>query len=356
MAADQVGRPVTLADIARDLGITKVAVSKALRGHSDISEATRLRVEQRARALGYLPNATWRTLRYRRSHLIGIVVPSVIDSFFSEMLEGVSGVLDRTGYQAIVAVSSEQAEREVREIDALMSRQVEGLIIASCQRRDELGMFERIRRRGLPFVAADRQIEKLAGCFVGVDNLALGKLVTEHLIGCGRKRIAHLCGPNTSPGILRVRGYKAALAAAGLKIETGLVLGGGESREVVAPATRALLQRSDPPDAIFCYNDLTAVEALREIAAAGLRVPEDIALAGVGNNRYSDVLASPLTTVDQSTQLMGEQAAGLLLKWLNTGSTPEPGQIRLPVRLIVRESSAGRKSAVGSALMETSEA
>lgn len=344
MAADPIGRPVTMADIARDLGISKVAVSKALAGHTDISEATRKRVAQRARELGYVPNTTWRTLRYHRSHLIGIVVPSVIDSFFGEMVEGVGRVFERTGYQAIVAVSGEQPDREVREIEALMARQVEGLIIASCQRRDTFGIFDRIRRRGLPFVVVDRHIEKLETCFVGVDNLALGKLVTEHLIACGRKRIAHLCGPNTSPGILRVRGYEAALTAAGLEIRPGYVVGGGERREVVAPAMRSLLERPDPPDAVFCYNDLAAVEAMRVIAAAGLRVPEDIALAGVGNNRYSDVLSAPLTTVDQSTELMGERAAELLLKWLTTRRIPNPGTARLPLRLIVRESSAGKKS------------
>ncbi len=332
-----------MADIARDLGITKVAVSKALAGHLDISEATRKRVAERARELGYLPNTTWRTLRFNRSHLIGIVVPSVIDSFFSEMVEGVTRVLDKTPYQAILAVSGEQPEREVREIEALMGRQVEGLIVASCQQRDGLGIFERIARRGLPLVLADRQIEKLDGCFVGVDNLALGRMVTEHLIARGRKRIAHLRGPDTSPAILRARGCEAALAAAGIKVPPGYIAGGGETREIVVPAMRALLQRRDRPDAIFAYNDLTAVEAFRVIAAAGLRVPGDIALAGVGNNRYSDIFAAPLTTVDQSPQLMGQRAAGLVLKWLSARRRPERSEVNLAVRLIVRESSGGRE-------------
>ena len=343
MAADHIGRPVTMADIARDLGITKVAVSKALAGHKDISEATRRRVAQRARELGYVPNTTWRTLRYRRSHLIGIVVPSVIDSFFSEMVEGVSHVIERAGYQAILAVSNEQPEREVKEVEALISRQVEGLIIASCQCRDAFGMFERLRRRGLPFVAVDRQVESVLTCFVGVDNLTLGKMVTGHLISCGRKHIAHLRGSNNSPGILRVRGYEAALSGAGLAIPPGFVVGGGERREVVKPAIGSLLKRPDRPDAIFCYNDLAAVEALRVIAAAGLRVPDDIALAGVGNNRYSDVLSPPLTTVDQKTQLMGERAAALLLKWMANRRKPEPDEVLLPLRLIARESSVGKR-------------
>jgi LacI family transcriptional regulator len=340
--ADHIGRPVSMADIARDLGITKVAVSKALRGHHDISEATRRRVADRAREVGYVPNTTWRTLRWQRSHLIGIVVPSVIDSFFSEMVDGVTRVMERSGYQTILAASSERAEREVKEIEALISRQVEGLIIASCQRRDTLGIFDRVRRRALPFITTDRQIEKVRSHFVGVDNLALGKLVTEHLIGCGKTRIAHLCGPNTSPAVLRSQGYEAALRAAGFEIRPGYVAGGAETREVVAPAMRALLKRPDPPDAIFCYNDLTAVEALRVILEAGLRVPEDIALAGVGNNRYSDILATALTTVDQTPQLMGEQAAALLLKWVSSRRAPDSGETCLPVRLIVRDSSVGK--------------
>jgi LacI family transcriptional regulator len=132
MAADHGARPVTLADIARELRITKMAVSKALRGHQDISESTRKRVLDRARELGYVPNSTSRSLRFHRSHLIGVVVPSFMYSFFSDMLEGANLGLEEAGYHAVLTVSGEEPNREVQQIEALISRQVEGLIVVSC--------------------------------------------------------------------------------------------------------------------------------------------------------------------------------------------------------------------------------
>jgi LacI family transcriptional regulator len=337
MTADHGGRPVTLSDIARELRITKMAVSKALRGHRDISEATRRRVLERAHELGYVPNSTSRSLRFHRSHLVGIVVPSFMYSFFSEMLEGANSVLEAAGYQSVLTVSGEDRGREARQIEALISRQVEGLIVVSCQRRDEFGIFERLKQRNMPFVIAGRRIEGLDTCFVGVDNFALGRLVTGHLIKGGRRRIAHLCGPDNMTSVLRLQGYQAALSASRLPLRQDFIVASAGQHEAV----RALLRRSGRPDAIFAYNDLAALEAFRIIQSAGLRVPQDVALAGVGNNRYSDLLSTPLTTVDQHPQTMGEKAARLLLKWLEEKQTPQKHDVCLRARLIVRESSIG---------------
>lgn len=325
------GRPVTLADIARELRITKMAVSKALRGHQDISEATRTRVAERARDLGYVPNSTSRSLRFHRSHLIGVVVPSFMYSFFSEMLEGANSVLEQAGFQSVVTISGEDARREVQQIEALISRQVEGLIVVSCQRRDELGIFGRLQRRSVPFVIAGRRIEGLDSCFVGVDNFALGKLVTNHLIEQGRRRIAHVAGPENLTSILRREGYKAGLQAAGLPVRPDLI--------VPLAGIEALLRNPRRPDALFAYNDLTAIEALRIIQSFGLHVPREVALAGVGNNQFSDLLATPLTTVDQHPQLMGAKASELLLNWLSTKAMPPEHEVYLRVRLIPRASS-----------------
>ncbi len=333
MAAEDGARPVTLSDIARELRITKMAVSKALRGHHDISESTRRLVTERARQLGYVPNSTSRSLRFHRSHLVGVVVPSFMYSFFGEMLEGSNAILEKAGYQSVLTVSGEEPQREVRQVEALISRQVEGLIVVSCQRHDELGTFERLQKRGLPFVMAGRRIEGLDACFVGVDNFALGKLVTDHLIEAGRRRIAYLSGPDNMTSVLRCEGYKAALSAARLRLKPEFILP-SSSR------LRTLIQSSKRPDAIFAYNDSGAIEAFRSIRDAGLRVPEDIAVAGVGNNSDSDLLASPLTTVDQHPQLMGEKAADLLLQWLREKRMPQEREVYVDVQLIARKSTA----------------
>jgi DNA-binding LacI/PurR family transcriptional regulator len=194
----------------------------------------------------------------------------------------------------------------------------------------------------VPFVTAGRRIEGLDSCFVGVDNFALGKLVTRHLIKRGRRRIAHLSGPDNMTSVLRCQGYLSALSGAGLSSKPGFIVPCGEKREVAHEAIRTLLTGPGRPDAVFAYNDLFALEAFRIIKSAGLRVPEDIALAGVGNNRYSDLLATPLTTVDQHPQRMGEKAAELLLAWVKEKRMPQKREIHVSVRLIARESTAGR--------------
>jgi len=335
-ATDHQRKPVTLSDIARELGITKMAVSKALRGHKDISEATRLRVKARARELGYVPNTTSLSLRFNRTHLIGVVVPSFMYSFFSEVMEGANFVFEAAGYQSVLTVSGEDPKREVRQVEALLSRQVEGLIIVSCQRRDELGMFKQLKRRAVPFITVGRRVEALRSCFVGVDNVAIGRIVTRHLIDCGRRCIAHLSGPENMTSIMRCQGYREALKAASLPVIEDLIVSG--ERPTVAQAVRALVQGKNRPDAIFAHNDATAMEALRVLKQAGLRVPHDVAVAGVGNNGFSDLLASPLTTIDQHPQMMGRKAAELLLRWLTEKRKPEEGNIHIPIRLVVRES------------------
>jgi len=336
-SADPPQKPVTLADIARELQITKMAVSKALRGHKDISESTRLKVQVRARELGYVPNTTSRSLRFHRSHLVGVVVPSFMYSFFGEVIEGANLVLEAAGYQSVLTVSGEDPKREVKQVEALLSRQVEGLIIVSCQRRDDLEMFKRLKYRAIPFITVGRRVEALKSCFVGVDNIAVGNIVTRHLIDCGRRRIAHISGPENMTSIMRSQGYRDALKSAGLRVIDQFIV--TNEWRTVAQAVRGLVQSANRPDALFAYNDATAMEALRVLKQIGLKIPDDIALAGVGNNGFSDLLASPLTTVDQHPQVMGRKAAELLLRWLVEKRKPEECDIHIPIRLVVRESS-----------------
>lgn len=329
-------RPVTLAVIADQLGITRMAVSKALRGHKDISAETRRRVLAKATELNYQVNLTALALRSRQNKLVGIVVPTFLHSFFSEMVEGAGRALEAQGYQTLVAVTGESAEREVHQIEGLLARQVDGLIVASCQRRDRSGVFQRAKGRGVPVVLAGRRLGNFETSYVSVDNFEVGRIATEHLLSQGRRRIAHLCGPENSTSDLRRKGYRAALRDARVRVPAGYVAGNSDADDAVAQATRRLLRHSRMPDAIFCYNDQMAITALRTILAEGMRVPQDIAIVGVGNIRFSDVLAVPLTTIDQQPQEIGRTAAKLLLENANGAGIR---QTILPARLVVRESS-----------------
>ena len=329
-------RPTTLADIARELGITPAAVSKALRGALDISVETRQRVAEKAREMNYHVNLTARALSSRSTKLIGVVVPTFLQSFYGDVLSAASAVLDPRDYQPIITCSNEDPETEARQIEVLLSRQPEGLLIATCQTDDRHGVFARIRGLGVPLVLFGRNIDPPVNSWVGSDNVSVGRDATQHLIRAGRRRIAHIYGPPNSTSTWRSLGYRQALEEAGLLVREDYIRGGGESDSVAEDAMRELLALNEPPDAVFCYNDAVAGACMRVIMAAGIQMPDDIALVGVGNIRFSDVMRSPLTTISQDAAGIGEIAAKSLLSYIDSGN--EPGDIHIPGELIVRES------------------
>ena len=183
---------VTQLDIARDLGVSVVTVSKVLRSQGNISEATRKRVLQRAEELSYQTNWIARSLVTRRTFTIGLLLPDFTHPFFAEIAKAVADTIRPHDYHLIVSYFEEDPSQERAEATSLVSRQVDGLIIASAQTPDRLDEFESIRKRKIPFVLIDRPIDGAKASFVGVDNEAIGKLATSHLIAQGCRRIAHL--------------------------------------------------------------------------------------------------------------------------------------------------------------------
>jgi LacI family transcriptional regulator len=335
-------RPTTLADIARELGITPAAVSKALRGALDISAETRKRVAEKAAEMNYRVNLTARSLSSRSTKLIGVVVPTFLHSFFGDVLTSATAIFDTRGFQPIITCTDEGPEQEAKQIDILLSRQAEGLLVATCQLEDRYGVFARARDLRVPVVLMARNIEPAMKSWVGSDNLTIGRTATDHLIAAGRRRIAHIYGPITSTSLLRIDGYKEALKAAGMPLREEYLVGGGETDAVTYRCINELLALPQPPDGIFCYNDAIAAGCMRVVMDRGMKVPDDIAFVGVGNTRFSDVLWSPLTTVDQHTEEIGTIAAANLLKAID--GEEEGETIYVGGDLIIRESCGMRKS------------
>jgi LacI family transcriptional regulator len=333
---------VRLKDIARDLGVSVVTVSKVLRGNADIGEATRKRVLKRMKELNYQPNMMARGLASGRTYTIGLVVPDLVHPFFAEFAKSLGGVLRATNRALILTSSEEDPEIERKEIRTLLNRGVDVLIIASCQ--SNLRNFYELGDDRTPYLLFDRNFPHLAAHFVGSDDFLIGEMATNHLIEIGRKRIAHIGGKNSSPSFDRQRGYRSALAAAGLPSPDGLVVSRErveESGDVVGfQVMQELLKQKSKPDAVFCYNDLTALGAIDATLKAGLRVPEDVAFIGCGNLRYANYLRVPLSSIDQETGALGEAAGELVL---DLSATPEqdPKTIFVPPKVVARESSVG---------------
>lgn len=326
-------------DIARDLGVSLMTVSKALRSHNDISEATRRRVQQRARELDYQPNWVAQSLVTRRTYLIGLVIPDLMHSFFAEVAQGVARKFEPLGYQVVISNSEENPAAEARQLELLLNRKVDGLIVASAQTCNDVESFERIRRRGIPLVLIDRLPPSFQGHFVGGRDEEVGRLATAHLIEQGCRRIAHIRGPAVGTGLGRLSGYSKALSDAGLRMPENYVVTGLHDDIRGYEAMRQLLQIHPRPDGVFCYNDPVAAGAIRAILQAGLSIPRDIAIVGAGNVHYSDLLKVPLSTVDQSSTEIGDSAASLLMECIEAKAEVPARSIRITPRLIVRESS-----------------
>src|SRR5947209_4825014 len=203
-------------DIARDLGVSVITISKVLRNHPDVGDETRERVLARVKELDYRPNLAARSLVTGRTYLVGLVVPDLLHPFFAEIAKSISEILRARGYYLIVSSSEEDPVLEEQEIDQLLARRLDALIIASC--RTNVDMFFRIEKQQTPYVLIDRTFPGLSANFVGIDDEAAAVLATKHLIDAGCKRIAHIRGPETSPAIRRLEGYKRALAQAGMRI------------------------------------------------------------------------------------------------------------------------------------------
>jgi LacI family transcriptional regulator len=293
------------------------------------------------RELNYQPDWIARSMVTRRTYLVGLVLPDLMHSFFAEIAKGVSRRLEPLGYQVVISNTEEDGAVEQRHIDVLVTRKVDGLIIASAQKDGKA--LETLTARKIPYVLMDRTIAGLDANFVGVKDEEIGALATEHLIKQGCKRIAHLRGPALTTGTGRLKGYRKALAKCGLEAKPSYVVSAQYGDSTGYEAARELLKLHPPPDGIFCYNDPVAAGAVKAVLEAGLRVPDDIAIIGAGNVHYSDLLRVPLSTIDQSSTVIGETTAQLLSECMESKTVLEPRHIFIPPRLIVRESSERKR-------------
>ena len=328
-------------DIARDLGVSIVTVSKVLRNHEDIGNETRKRVLDRVKELNYTPNLAARGLVTGRTYLVGLVVPDLLHPFFAQIAKSLSTALLKKGYCLTISTSEEDPQLEQQEIERLLGRRLDALVVASSCSTPE--MFERIQIEGPPLILIDRRFSELDSNFVGIDDEAVGMLATEHLIGIGCKRIAHLRGPDNSPGIGRLKGFQRALSKRKIQCRQEFISAQRrvdvQSRESGAELMRQMLALRPPPDGVFCYNDPMAIGAIHTILDAGLRIPQDIAVIGSGNLHYDSELRVPLSSIDQQTGQIGARAGRLTLSLLESKTRPRNRTYILQPQLVIRAST-----------------
>jgi LacI family transcriptional regulator/LacI family repressor for deo operon, udp, cdd, tsx, nupC, and nupG len=330
----------TIVDLARELGISKSTVSRALRDQPDIHPGTRRAVLELAQNLDYQPNLMAYGLVKSRSNVIGMVVPEFYHYFFPNVIVGAQEVLQRAGYNLMICQSAESYETEVANVKTLMASRVDGLLVSLTAQTNNVEHLRALARRGVPLVFFNRICPDLDTPRVVVDDYEGAFGAVEHLIAQGYRRIAHLAGP---PALLvsrlRQQGYLDALAAHGLQPDPDLVISYDLTVEKARIYAQHLLNLPQPPDAIFAINDPTAIEIMLVAKSRGVRIPDDLAVVGFSNDPMSAIIEPGLTTVAQPLPEMGRTAARLLLEQLSAGDDFVPRTEVLKTELIVRGSS-----------------
>jgi len=333
--------PTTMKRIASELGVSVTTISKVLNNHGDISEATRDRVMAKIEELGYRRNAVARSLTLRRTHTIGIVIPDLMHSFFVEIIAGIEPVASVRGFGLLLCSSGEDPGKERSELEMLRSRQVDGIVLASAHGSANDDVLKQLTESGTGLVMIDRDDHPKVECHrVLTDDERVGMLATTHLLDVGRRAIAHIGGPNIVHAKRRERGWREALKARNIRVASDWFVQAGFMEGDGYRAMKRLLTVRPRIDAVFAANDPAAIGAMKAIWEAGLRVPDDVAVAGVGDIALGDMLRVPLTTVSWSRKDQGLNAAELLLNGLDTEDGDPPRRVIIPPHLVVRESSA----------------
>ena len=336
------GMSVKMKDIARDLSVSVVTVSKALRNHPDISKSTRNRILQRVKELGYRPNLTARSLVTGRSSLIGLIVPDLLHPFFVEVAKGLSLAMRERGYFLVVSSSEEDPELEQQEIEHMLAHRLDALVIASCQK--DADSLRSIHLGDTPLILVDRSFKSFPTHFVGSDDYTVGKLATEHLVAVGCKRIAHIRGPENSVGARRLKGFHDTIKKHGLELSPDYVIQvprvDVDGQKSGALALRRMKELRRMPDGVFCYNDVIAIGVITEALNHGLLVPEQLAVIGCGNLPYDSEIRVPLSSIDQRSDEIGSRAAKLILEALASETPLQCRDVILQPRLAARASTA----------------
>lgn len=334
-------KKTTISDIAKALNLSPSAVSKALNHHPRISKKTIEAVEQMAAELRYEPNHLAAALRKGKSYLIGIIVPAIDINFFASVVKGIETVINQEGYNAIITQSDDLAEKEVRNMDALMNTQVDGLICSLAYNTKNYDHLDKIIEKGVPLVLFDRTPNREDISTVVIDDYQGAVSATQHLIEEGCRNILHLAGPkDILPYRLRSEGYQDVLKKHGLKVRSEWILESGLSQQDGIRCVKEVIDEYPEIDAIFAASDHAALGAMRELAERGIKVPEEVAIVGFSNEGFGPFVEPSLSTVDQHGSQMGEWAAKLLLEQCKSkGKKLSPEKIVLPADLLIRSSS-----------------
>ncbi len=333
----------TIRDVAERARVSTMTVSRVLNRSGYISTETRERVEQAIAELGYVPNSLARSLRFKQTKTLALILTDITNPFFTTVARGVEDVASENGFNVIFCNTDESAAEEAEQLNILAQKQTDGVLLVPA--RSSAEPIEFLHRQAVPVVVLDRRMPGGGVDVVRCDSEQGAYDLTCLLLNLGHRRTAVLAGPeDVSTAADRVAGYRRALAGAGLAEDPRLVFFGEYTQaggQVMAEQALALKPR---PTALFAANNFIAIGAYRFLRQAGLRVPEDVALVAFDDLPAAIVMDPFLTVAAQPAYTMGQRATELLLSRLEGSAPPGHQEIVLPVELIIRRSSGAAVS------------
>lgn len=338
-------------DIAKKAGVSRTTISRVLNNKSDVDEKTREKVLKIIDEVGYVANSVARNLRKKSTQKIGLLlyayvsgvhVPGlhIASEYYFEIIRGITFEAENADYN-IILYSSLYSEGTLDNLDKICkSGEVDGLILVGTGKMKPI--IEKLKQNSIPFVVANRLIQDLEVSYVGPDDEEGAYFATRHLIDLNHRRIAYLSRPSDEEtNTYRLRGYKRALSEASIPFDSNLIAAASYEWGSGEKAMHLLLEQDNPPSAVFAFNDLLAMEAMRVCGAMNLKIPEDLAIIGFDDIHSAAVMQPSLSTIRQPLFEIGSQAMKILLSLIQNEDMP-PEQVIVPLAVVERESTMGK--------------
>ncbi|MHA4846724.1 LacI family DNA-binding transcriptional regulator [Flavitalea antarctica] len=330
----------TIYDIAKTLNVSGSTVSRALRDHPDISAEMIDKIKKTAKKLNYKPNMIAQSLKERRTKIIAVILPEVLNPFYMSVLNGIEELSFRKGYHVIVAKTNESYQREVMQVQSLAG-QVDGLLVCVSQETKNYEHFKAAKQQNIPLVFFERAPEKLGGNSVIMNDESIAITITEHLLKSGYKRIGLLTGGDHLNVVRnQIRGYTEQLKKHNIEIDENLIVKTGMSFQQGRIGFQKMMRLKQPPDAIFAAGEQITLAVYSECKKMGLKIPTDIGLVGFSSDPLLSLLTPSVTSVGQKGFEMGSMAAQLCINEIEGEGTGKKKRTEiLSNDLIIRQSS-----------------
>jgi DNA-binding LacI/PurR family transcriptional regulator len=307
-------KQATLKDIAAALNVSISTVSRALKDSHEISASTKKEIIELAKSMDYIPNPLALGLLKNRSFTVGVVVPKIGYHYNAAAISGIEELLNQHGYSVMICQSNESHEQEIIHVKNLVASRVDGIIASLAESTTDISHFIYAQEKGIPVIFFDRVPEYARASKIIVDNEAGAMTAVEHLIACGKRKIAYIAGPrNLRISAIRHQGYKKALQKHQLPINPRLLIYCDFNQEMGYKACRKMIRDGKDFDGIFAVNDRTCAGVLKALYEHNIRVPEEVAVIGFNDEPYNVFLRPPLSTIRQPAFEIGKEAARIFL-------------------------------------------